>query len=174
MRAKRHPLFAHLAQFAEAEYLEPARVGQDRPPPRHESVQSAELPHLLHARPQIQMVGVPQKNLHPEFLKDVLRHPLDRPDRPDRHEHRRGNDAVCGRQRATPRVLASSLDLKIDRHWWNCKGRLRQPCRIVILSAAKDLCMSPPALNDGCAYAVSSYGGLYEPCGKDSSFVPFV
>ena len=51
VRAKRHALFRHLAQIAEAEYLEAAGVGEDGPVPRHELLHAAELANHLDARP---------------------------------------------------------------------------------------------------------------------------
>src|SRR5581483_8751984 len=65
MRPERHSLFADLPEFAKAEYLEATRVSQDRSPPRHESVQPAQLPELVCDRGSIKMVCVSQKGLNP-------------------------------------------------------------------------------------------------------------
>ena len=71
------PSSVHLAQFVQAENLEAARVGENRARPGHETMQAAELPHLLHSRPQIKMVGIPQKDLYADFFQDVLRNAFD-------------------------------------------------------------------------------------------------
>ena len=87
MRAERHALFRHLAQIAQAEYLESAGVGEDGPVPRHELLHAAELAHHLHARPQIQVIGVVQQDLDAKLFQHVLRHAFDCANGADRHEN---------------------------------------------------------------------------------------
>ena len=89
VRPERHSLLRHLPQIAKTENLKPARVGKDRPLPRHEAVQPAHPPHHLHPRPQIKMISVPQQNPDPQLLQQILRHTLNRPQSPHRHKHRR-------------------------------------------------------------------------------------
>ncbi len=58
MRPEQHAFFGDLAQAVEAEDLESAGIGEDRPRPGHELVQSAELPDGLVPGPQEKMIGV--------------------------------------------------------------------------------------------------------------------
>src|SRR5437660_1574845 len=51
------------AEFAEAEDLKSARVGEDRAPPGHESMQPAELPYRADPRPQIQVIRIAENDL---------------------------------------------------------------------------------------------------------------
>ena len=73
-----HSFFVHLAKFVQAENLEAARVRENRARPRHETMQAAQLAHLLHPRPQIKMVGISQKDLDAQFFQNVLRNAFDR------------------------------------------------------------------------------------------------
>ena len=52
------PLFADRAQFAQTEDLESAAVGQNRPLPIHEAVQTAQLLHQPVPRPQVEVISV--------------------------------------------------------------------------------------------------------------------
>src|SRR6266700_7616243 len=78
MRAKRHALFCYLAKIAQTENLEPARIGQNRPRPCHESVQSAKFANLLHTRTKIEVIRVSQKNFNTKLLQHSLRKTIDR------------------------------------------------------------------------------------------------
>ncbi len=98
MRAEAHTFFCHLAQLAQAEYLEAAGIGEQRPVPAHKLVQPAQLPHQLVPRPQIKMVGIAQNDLRAQFLNqvNVLRNGFHRPSRADGHESRRFHITVSG------------------------------------------------------------------------------
>ena len=123
MRAKGHAFLRDLAQFVQAENLEAAGVGENRARPGHEAMQSAQLADLLHPRPQVKMVGVPQKNLDAELFQNVLRDAFDRGQGSDRHEDRSFDYAVRRGQAAGASRAGSSFDLKRDGQRWDCSNR---------------------------------------------------
>jgi hypothetical protein len=51
------------SELREAEHLEAAGVGEDRPVPAHEAMQSAELAHQAVPRPEKQVIGVGEHDL---------------------------------------------------------------------------------------------------------------
>lgn len=114
VRAKRHALVGDLAQIVEAENLKAARVGEYRPIPRHEPVQSAHLPNRLDPRPQIKMVSIGQKNLHTQLFQYILRNALDRAERSDRHKHRRLNLSMRSDELARAGRAASCFNLQAE------------------------------------------------------------
>ena len=116
MRPKRHALFRHFAQIAQAENLKSAGVGEDRPVPRHELLHAAKLPHHLDAGPQIQMVGVIQQDLDAQLFQHVLRHTFDRAHRSHRHEDRGSHLAVGGEESPGARLAVASFNLKAKSH----------------------------------------------------------
>src|SRR6201986_1544588 len=63
VRAEGHPLFADLAQIAQAEDLKAARVGEDRAIPGHELLHAAELADHVNAWAKIEMIGVVEQAL---------------------------------------------------------------------------------------------------------------
>src|SRR5205085_10428796 len=73
VRTKGHAFLAYLAQIAEAENLVATGIGEDGARPGHKAMQSAQLAHLLHAGPQIEVVGVAEEDFDAQVLKDVLR-----------------------------------------------------------------------------------------------------
>ncbi len=80
--------------LAETPDLKPARVGQDRPRPAHELVQSTQSLDHIGAGAQRQMIGIGQNHLraHPGQLGRIER--LDRGLRPNRQKRRGPNRAV--------------------------------------------------------------------------------
>src|SRR5207302_4865910 len=76
------------AEFAEAEDLKSARVGEDRAPPGHESMQPAELPYRADPRPQIQVIRIAENDLRAQLFERVLRDSFYRRHSSHRHEHR--------------------------------------------------------------------------------------
>ena len=116
MRAEGHAFGADGAQLVEAENLESPGVGENRPGPRHETMQAAELADLFHSRPQVEVIGIAEKNLDPEFFKNVLRNALDGGQRADRHEHRRFDLPVRGEQAAGTGRAGSRFDVKLEGH----------------------------------------------------------
>jgi len=89
-------------------------------------MQPTQLAHLLDPRPQIKMLSIPQKNLHPEFLENVLGDTFDRRERPHRHEYRGLHHTVRRSQPPNASGAASGFDLKGNRHWWDCSNRGRR------------------------------------------------
>ena len=69
MGGKGDPLLGDLAQLGQAEHLEAAAVGQDRPVPAGELVQPAHLGHQLVSRAEMQVVGVAEHDLGADLLE---------------------------------------------------------------------------------------------------------
>ena len=81
-------LLGHFDQMGEAIELEAAAVGQDRPFPAHEAVQSAQGGNHLFAGPQREMVGVAQDHFRPGGAELFDLQPFDARLGSDRHEGR--------------------------------------------------------------------------------------
>ena len=96
MRAETHAFFFHFAQFAQAEHLEAAGIGEQRAFPAHELVQPAHLAHQLMPRSKIQVIGIAQNDLRAQVFQNVLRDGFHRPSRAHRHECRGFHGAVRG------------------------------------------------------------------------------
>ncbi len=88
MGLEAHPLLVDAAQIPQAEDLKAAAVGQNRPIPVHEAMQSPELANQFMPGAQKQMVGIGQNDLGSDLLEGFGQHPLDRPLGSDRHENR--------------------------------------------------------------------------------------
>src|SRR5580658_732756 len=104
MRTKRHALLRHLAQFAEAENLEAARIGENRARPRHEFVQPAHLADQFMSRTEIKMVGIRKQDLYEKVFQVLLRQALHRRRRAHRHERRCINPSVRSSQPSQARA----------------------------------------------------------------------
>ena len=105
MRLEQHALFGDLAQAVETEDLKAAGIGEDRPRPGHELVQSAELADGLVPGPQIQMIGVAQDDLGVQVVQQIARQDaFDGRLRADGHEHRSLDVAMRGVQNAGARA----------------------------------------------------------------------
>src|ERR1700733_2911376 len=86
-------------------------------------MQSAQLSHLFDSRPEIKVIGVPEKNLHSKLLKDVLRNALDRGQRAHGHKDW-GFDFAMRRDQTTGAGWATfRFDVKLNEHCENCNGR---------------------------------------------------
>ena len=96
------PSSCTLAQRAEAEHLEAAGVGEERPRPAHEAVQAAVRGDDLEARAQPEVKRVAEHDLRAELDELVRRHRLDGAVGADRHEHRRLDGAVRELEPAAP------------------------------------------------------------------------
>ena len=116
MRAKCHAFFSHFAELAKAENLKTAGVGENRPRPRHESVQSPQPSNLVHSGPQIKVIGVAEQNLNAEFFEHILGHAFDRGLRPHGHEDWRLHLAVSRHQPTSSCGPAGFVDFKTKRH----------------------------------------------------------
>ena len=93
VRAEDGFLLGDFDAMGEAEELEAAAVGQDRPVPAHEAVQAAERGDHLFAGPQREMIGIAQDHLRPALADVFDLQPFDACLRGDGHEgghiHRR-------------------------------------------------------------------------------------
>ena len=96
--------------IGQAEHLEAAAVGQDRPLPAHEAVHPAQPADRLLAGPEPEVVGVAEDDLEPETLELLRRHPLHGGGRPDRHEGGGLDRPVRRRDAAASRPRASIAD----------------------------------------------------------------
>ena len=111
-----HAILADFGELVEAEDLESAGIGEDGARPGHEFVESAEVPDGLVAGPQEEMVGVRQDDLGIEFNFDVAGEDAFQGGlRPDWHEDRGFNDAMCGvdQSRACTGHGAGCLELEM-------------------------------------------------------------
>src|SRR5260221_14779288 len=113
MTAEDRALLADLALLSERVDLEPARISQDIPIPRHELVKSAHLGDELWTGPQEQVVRVPENDLGRDRAQVVRSDRLDRRDRADGHELGRIDFAVRQRQLAPASRTVPVRDLKI-------------------------------------------------------------
>ena len=118
VRTKHHALFLQLPQLAQRPHLEAARIGQNRPRPRHEAVQPAVALHQLMTWTQVEMVRVRQDDLRVQLFQQLPgRHALHRSLGPHRHENRRLNGAMGGMQPpgSGACVRAHGLNFKAQR-----------------------------------------------------------
>ncbi len=100
VRAKRDAVVVEVAPRFQAEDLEAAAVGEDRPVPGHEAMQAAQRDERLASRAQPQMVGVRENDLRADLAQVGRRDALHGGGGSDRHEGRRLDGAVRERQRA--------------------------------------------------------------------------
>ena len=98
-----------LAQLGERENLVASAVGQERSVPVHEAMQTAKMPHYLHPWPNEKVVGVPENDLRLKLAQLARAHAFHRALRPDRHEGRRLDRAVCRREAARRAFDAGSV-----------------------------------------------------------------
>ena len=96
----------------EREDLEPARVGEDGTVPSHEPVESAESLQDARARPQVEVIGVPEQDLDPRVAEFPGRERFHRSERPDGHEARGVDRAARQAERPGARPPARPLDEK--------------------------------------------------------------
>ena len=127
-RGERDAVLADLAQRAEAEHLEAARVGEDRPLPAHEPVQAAVRRDHLLPGPKPQVEGVAEDDLRALRDELVRRHRLDGAVGAHRHEDRRLDDAVRELEAAAPGAARRGEDLEMHRG--DGAGRWCAPRRI--------------------------------------------
>src|SRR5210317_1008001 len=107
-------LFINLSQLAKAEDLESATVGQDRPVPVHEFVQTAESRHPFMPGAQVKMVGVAENNLGTDLLELLRQHPLDRALGSNRHEGWRFNPASPSVNRSATRLCVMTHCVQLE------------------------------------------------------------
>ena len=116
MRSERHAFFANLAQISETENLKAARIGKEGAIPRHEPMQPAHPANRLNARPQKEVVGIAEQNLDAQIFEHILRDPLHRCQRPNRHKHGSLNFTMRSDELASAGGAAGSFNLQMDRH----------------------------------------------------------
>ena len=117
VRAERDAVIGHLAQFAQAENLKAAGIGEDRMRPGHEPVQPAHRANQLMAGTQVKVIGVSEKNLHAELFEVLLRLALHRCRRAHRHKRRRFDHAV--RRREAPEARAGRIGRENFKLKWH-------------------------------------------------------
>src|ERR1039457_4404724 len=88
------PFFTDLSQFSQTEHLESAAIGQYRPFPVHESVQTAQLLHQPVSWAQVKMICVGQDDLGIDRQQVLRSHGLDSSICSHRHENRGFNFTV--------------------------------------------------------------------------------
>ena len=92
------PLLLQLAAVGQRKDLKAARIGQHRSVPCREAVDAARLFENFHSRTQVKVVGIGQNDLGLRFVAHVaMEDPLDCRRGSDRHEDRRADHAVVGR-----------------------------------------------------------------------------
>ena len=102
VRAECDALLVDFAKSVQAEYLESARVGEDRALPRHKAVQSTQPAYDVYTGPQVEVVGISEQNLDVQLVEQVLGHAFDRGQRSNRHKDEacrflREESGVCRR-----------------------------------------------------------------------------
>ena len=107
-------LLGDLSKIPKAEYLESAAVGQNRPVPVHEFVESSRFPDQLMAGAQIEMVGVAQYDVCVDVQQVARGHRLNRRLRANGHEDWRVDVAMRRVEHAKARaaLLANVLYFK--------------------------------------------------------------
>ena len=113
MRAKRHGLLAHLAQFRQRHHLKAAGIGQHRTAPAGEFLQAAERCDALRTGPQHQMVGIAEHDIGAGIAHLAPVHALHRPRGADRHEGRRLHHAVRRRQFSGARLAVGRDEIEV-------------------------------------------------------------
>src|ERR1700722_8940188 len=113
MRAKGNAFFGHFAQLVQAENLEAAGIGKDRPGQSHKTMQAPKLTHDFDSRTQVEVISVAEENLDAKLFENVLGHGFDSPSRAYRHEHRSFDLAVRRVQATAASFAGAGLDLEL-------------------------------------------------------------
>jgi hypothetical protein len=118
MRAEGHGPLADLAQIRQRHHLEAAGIRQHRPAPGGESLQAAERGDPFGARPQHQMIGIPQHDVGAGFAHLAPVHALDGARGAAGHEGGRAHHAMGRGQasRARPAVGREQLEMVGKAH----------------------------------------------------------
>ena len=107
VRSERNALFFDVAQLCKRKNLESAAVGQDRPVPACEFMQTAEPFYIFVTRAQVQMICVAKLNLTLDLLKiKCLHRAFDRAARCNIHERRSLYRSVNSMKLTAPRAAA--------------------------------------------------------------------
>ena len=111
MRSKADALVGDLAQLAEREDLEAARVSQHGTVPADKAVQSAHALDRLVAGAKIEMVGIAEDDLSAEIFEGSLGNSLDSAGRADGHEDRRFDGLVGQLKLSAAAAFQGGMDL---------------------------------------------------------------
>ena len=109
-RGERHSLLVDAHLVGERGHLEAAAVGEPRPAPAREAVQSAELRHHVLAGPLVEVIGIREQDLRARRGELLGRYPAHRAVGGHGHERGRGDRAVRGLEHAAARVAIAVLD----------------------------------------------------------------
>ena len=112
MGLKRHALFSDLAQTGKGHNLKTTGIGQYRPVPANEIMQSAQSGNPFRPRPQHQVIGVSQNDVGAERTHLVHIHRLDAAGRADRHKSGRADGAARHIDTAAPGRTIRGLERK--------------------------------------------------------------
>ena len=115
MRAKTDSVGAHFVELGEAHRLEAAGIRQHRAIETHETPHPAEFLDKLRPGAKREMVRVGEYQPIAQLPQLIGRHRLDRRARANRHEGRRRDFAVRGREAARTRVAVAREDLEAER-----------------------------------------------------------
>ncbi len=114
-RREFHAFFGNLAHCPQRKHLKPARIGQNRLVPAHETMQSIEFADGVGAGSQPKMEGITENDLRADVLEFDRRHGLYGAVGADRHEDRGIDHAMVQRQLAAPRI-AIGFDEFVLKH----------------------------------------------------------
>ena len=109
--AKLDTILGDLALSGQAEHLEATRIGQDGAIPAHKAVQSAHLGHQVRSGTQIEVIGIAQDQLDPQFSKIPRIEGLDCRLGANRGKSR-GRDLAVGGVDASQASTASGVSLQ--------------------------------------------------------------
>ena len=102
MRSESHALFVNCTKTGKTEHLIAAAIGQKRMIPADESMKSTSTLNDRDAGPEIQVVRISEDDACPELFEFPGLHRLDRPLRPNWHEHRRRDLAAISLDNPCP------------------------------------------------------------------------
>ena len=107
MRAERHRLLADLAQIGKRHHLEAAGIRQHRPAPAGEFLQAPERGDPFGARPEHQVIGVPEHDIGARLAHLPPMHAFHGAGGADRHEGRGAHHAMRRGQSPGARLAVS-------------------------------------------------------------------
>jgi hypothetical protein len=114
MRAESDTLLLHFSTRGKAEHLIAAAVCQDGLLPSYEPVKTAETPDPLGSRPQIEMIGIGEKDLGTEAFEIALGKSLDSALSAHGHERWCLDGAMRRLQHTTPRGTQGVCDAETE------------------------------------------------------------
>jgi hypothetical protein len=113
-------LFSDSPERLQGEDLKTARVGEDRAIPAHERVEAAHLRDQVIARAQVEVVGVREDHLGARLAELARVEGLHRRLGTDRHEGRRRDGAVRGRENAGAGGAGVGVEREAEGHDVEC------------------------------------------------------